>query len=407
MARQYDADPPRRKGVKRRTILGTALRGAGGLVAIAAVGGAARLWQTGAGGDLGAGVGFDPWREWDSGTAEGLPGIVGAAILASSPHNTQPWIFTINDNIIELHADAERNLGALDPFRREMMLGLGCAVENMVIGSEALSFTPVLNLFPEGTASSLIARMTIFPSRPKERPLAKFLAKRHTHRGPYIRNKRVPDNVVDRLYAQTEQSRARLVWLGADGAAGEAFTKGMLEATEAIIADAEMIAASDKWMRHDLATVNKVRDGITTSAAGLSPIVTRLLLMLPANMVFERQNEEWLKLMRDVQLPTAPLFGLITVPDATDRSALVEAGRLWQRLHLAGTQNKVAMQPMNQMMEIADRDRALERPSPAAAALTELAGYADAQAVFGFRMGYADSEAPLSPRRSVAEVLKS
>ncbi|MEQ9448646.1 MAG: hypothetical protein RLN70_07015, partial [Rhodospirillaceae bacterium] len=91
--------------------------------------------------------------------------------------------------------------------------------------------------------------------------------------------------------------------------------------------------------------------------------------------------------------------------DASNRAALVEAGRLWQRLHLAGTREGLAMQPLNQMMEMADRDRMLGRPSKSAATLTELAGYADAQVIFGFRLGYASTEAPPSPRRSVEQVL--
>lgn len=160
-------------------------------------------------------------------------------------------------------------------------------------------------------------------------------------------------------------------------------------------------------MRHDLATVNRLRDGVTTTAAGLSPIVTRVALMLPATMIEGTEHEQWLKATREVQLPTAPLFGLISVPDATDRSALVDAGRLWQRLHLAGAQSNVAMQPLNQMMEMSDRDRVLGRPSPAGTILTELAGFADAQPVFGFRLGYAQTEAPLSPRRSANQVISS
>jgi hypothetical protein len=32
---------------------------------------------------------------------------------------------------IELFADVRRNLGAFDPYLREMHIGLGCALENM------------------------------------------------------------------------------------------------------------------------------------------------------------------------------------------------------------------------------------------------------------------------------------
>jgi len=147
-------------------------------------------------------------------------------------------------------------------------------------------------------------------------------------------------------------------------------------------------------------------DGIATSVAGLSSLEARLALMVPTSLVREQQHSKWLEMTRDVQLPTAPMFGLITLPDAGDRAALVEAGRLWQRLHLAGTNEGLAMQPLNQMMEMVDRDKALGRASSASTILTELAGYADANAVFGFRLGYAETKAPMSARRSVYQVLK-
>ncbi len=54
-----------------------------------------------------------------------------AGILAANPHNTQPWLFQVGATRIELFADIRRNLGAFDPYLREMHIGLGCALENM------------------------------------------------------------------------------------------------------------------------------------------------------------------------------------------------------------------------------------------------------------------------------------
>jgi len=57
------------------------------------------------------------------------------------------------------------------------------------------------------------------------------------------------------------------------------------------------------------------------------------------------------------------------------------------------------------VMEIAERDRVLDRSSEATRHLARMAGDDRFQAVFGFRCGYARSSAPPSPRRGVEAVL--
>jgi hypothetical protein len=400
-----NAKPAKKKPVPRRRALKISLGVAGAVVATAAAATGTRLWQTGAGGNLTAGTGYGPWRTWDSGEVKGIEGIVAAATLASNTYNSQPWKFTVTDNVIDLHADPARGIGSLDPFGREMSISLGCAVENMVIGAQALGFTPVLNVLPAGPSGFHVARMTVFPGQ-TDKPLeATALTRRHTHRGLYTRDEKIATQVIDALYAQTQYTKSRLVWLGGDGPNGKQFAQSTLDAAQAILADTDMRRDSMRWFRRDLATVNHKADGLTLAASGLPPFMTRMALMAPASAVDKRLAERSITLTRDVQLASAPMFGLITVPDLGDRTALVEAGRLWQRLHLTATLKNLAMQPMNQMMEMADRDRSLQRPSAAGKVLAELAGFADSAVAFGFRLGYAKTPAQPSPRRDVKQVM--
>src|SRR5690242_18319230 len=108
--------------------------GAGGAVIAAGLG--YRAWDRGLG-LAGSGEAYAPGRDWEGAAGDGLKRPLRGAILAASPHNTQPWLFRIVDNEITIFADRARNLGAFDPFRREMHLGLGAAVENLVLSARA------------------------------------------------------------------------------------------------------------------------------------------------------------------------------------------------------------------------------------------------------------------------------
>lgn len=52
--------------------------------------------------------------------------MTGKICLASNPHNSQPWLFRMTDTEIDLFADPSWQIGIIDPFRREMYIGLGC-----------------------------------------------------------------------------------------------------------------------------------------------------------------------------------------------------------------------------------------------------------------------------------------
>jgi hypothetical protein len=121
----------------------------------------------------------------------------------------------------------------------------------------------------------------------------------------------------------------------------------------------------------------------------------------------EALGQFWLDATRDVHCATAAAYGLIAVRVPRDRGQWLRAGRLWQRLHLEATVQGVAMQPLNQALELIDRDYQLNRPPALAERLAAVVGDPGWTAVFGFRAGYAESKSRASPRRGLEQVLQS
>ena len=73
---------------------------------------------------VGQGPAYEAWKNWQD-AATPFERIVAAGIPPANPHNSQPWIFSISPSAIDLFADPGRQIGVVDPFRREMYIGLG------------------------------------------------------------------------------------------------------------------------------------------------------------------------------------------------------------------------------------------------------------------------------------------
>jgi hypothetical protein len=74
-------------------------------------------------------------------------------------------------------------------------------------------------------------------------------------------------------------------------------------------------------------------------------------------------------------------------------------------MHLWAQAEGIAMHPLNQLPERADRERSQGLAPRFASILRELVGDGSWQALMPFRLGYPTVEALASPRRTVAEVL--
>ena len=123
------------------------LKGVGVVIVVVVGGGVWRAYDQGVF-SSGQGPAYEPWKDWRNNSSEGALALVRAAILAASPHNSQPWLFKVTNSSIELYIDTKRNVGALDPYLREEHIGMGCALENLMVAAAANGYAATVTLLP-------------------------------------------------------------------------------------------------------------------------------------------------------------------------------------------------------------------------------------------------------------------
>ncbi len=202
------------------------------------------------------------------------------------------------------------------------------------------------------------------------------------------------------LRAQVRDPDTALELFAASSPSGRALSEAILSSTRLLVLDDVFMRATDRWFRWTPRDVRRERDGPSLDCAGLAP-ATRILAELGPRQDEESFHRSWVDATRDIHLATAPVFGILSVRDSTSKEHLIEAGRLWQRLHLEATLHGVAMQPLDQWLEHADRARQLGAPVPSLG-MGLASGFAP---VMMFRAGTALRPARPSARRLLDDVL--
>jgi hypothetical protein len=181
------------------------------------------------------------------------------------------------------------------------------------------------------------------------------------NRGPYD-GRPLGTERLQRIRSVERPGAVRLVLVEATSRAGARFAAETLEATRVINEDREMSETSERWLRQTWRDIQEHCDGLTLAALGMPPALRTVAMMLPG-VSAKTFKGGWLRSTEE-GLATSPLYGLIVVRDLDDRVGQLEAGRLWQRLHLEATRLGLAAQPLNQWMERVDRERQLCGTAP-------------------------------------------
>jgi nitroreductase len=321
------------------------------------------------------------------GLDDGLARLLGLAALAPSSHNAQPWaVRATGPRALSIAIDPERRLPEVDPAGREILLSLGCFVENLAQASAAEGLEAEAEVAVAGRTDPVVGvRLVAAPVRPggPER-----IRRRRTLRAGHLPRPLAPADVA--LLMETAGPGAAFFPRGAREAraVAEAAVEAMRRQTWRDPAQRELA----RWLRFRDEEVARRGDGLTVAsmeAGGLAGFVLRHFFDQGSAMG-RRFREQGIELCAR-QAAEGGGFVALTSTDAS-APALLDAGRRFERMALRLRERSIAAQPMSQALEETpwrdDLAATLGLPNPIQ---------------FLVRVGYVDRyPAPVSPRRALA-----
>lgn len=312
--------------------------------------------------------------------------LIGYAILAPSNHNTQPWLFHVRGNELDLYADRTRACRVADPDDRELVMSCGCALFHLRSALAHFGYLGSVEILPDENDPDLLARVSLGnleESSPEESRLFYFICKRRTNRQPFL-----SDPISPALLAALHQAAANeFAWLQ------EMKSDQNRQTIARLIAEGDRRQWANKRFRLELAAwVHPNRSAARDGIPGYSQSVDDLMSYAGPLVVRSFDMGEG-QAAKDHELATGSpsLIVLGTVTD-TPRDWM-HAGQALARVLLRARVEDVWASFLNQAVEVADLRQRLS-------ANLGLPGYPQAC----LRLGFAEDIRP-TPRRAVNEVI--
>ena len=280
------------------------------------------------------------------------------ALLAPNPHNLQPWQVALEGaDALTLHHDPAKRLPETDPFDRQIIIGLGCFLEQMVLAAGAAGYSVDLTLFPEGEGGAVAH--AVFREGATMDPLAAQIPERRSCKEPF-KDRAVPDTLADKLRLNADiytdprmvSDLKALTW---DAWLTETMTPRTMQ-------------ESVDLMRFGKAEINANPDGLDMGGAFLESMMLIGVVSREAQANPETTGFKEGVRMYEAMLNATPAYAALTSATNT-RDDQIEAGRRWLRLNLTTTAMGLSLHPVSQALQeypemVPHYDRAHELLAP-------------------------------------------
>lgn len=345
--------------------------------------------------------------------------ILGDAIKASSPGNSQKWLWAFHNNVIHLFVDKRNNLGFADNFNFGSLIGLGCAVENLRLSAMVKGFEIVIawqrKLNEFNHALSIAFKKN--PLKAEQYELYSEINKRHCNRNHCDYSPLTALEISDLSLHSPEGTRLQLITeRNAVNSIGDLVCKGDRIRLTNIYGHQDFFKNEIRWSREESIAKG---DGLDITLFNLSELDKLGLELSKDISVIERLNKfgggKGFERISEKAFIGASAIGVIWVKDYSLRN-LVEAGSFIERVWLQATKLGIGFQPYTVLQMLftrlhsdqqnylsqAQREEVFELKK----CFDEITGHKSAdESVFLFRLNKANIPIDASYRKSLSEKL--
>ena len=310
--------------------------------------------------------------------------LIRYATLAANSHNTQPWLFRIGENRIDLVPDFSRRTPAVDPDDHHLFVSLGCAAENFALASAASGHRCDVRFDPARGGSVVILQSK---GPPKPSALFDAIPRRQSTRAVYD-GRPVAATELRLLEQAAIEPGVGFVML-TDRPKILQVRDLVLGGNSVQMADPAFLRELKHWMRFTPARAIETGDGLFTATTG-NPIVPDWFGPVLLDHFFDAKTEN---AKYAAQIESSAGIAVF-VGARADPAHWVGVGRASQRFALQATALGLKVAMVNQPVEVAQF-----RPD-----LARVIGAAGQRPDMVIRFGHGPT-LPFSCRRPVDAVL--
>jgi nitroreductase len=350
-------------------------------------------------------------------TPELIRWIVAHAVLAPSPHNSQPWQFAWRRGVLECRHDPSHDLPSLDFERCATWATFGAVAENITLAARAAGLIPTLRLFPVPADDRLACAFSFERGERRTDELFGCIARRTTNRRRDGRQPIEPRPLAT-LKDCADEGGARLQWVTDD--AGLTEMAALMGACDRISNLNEAIHREVmhgfRWTREE---VEQHRDGLDVATMELTASERAGFWLLSKWAIMARLKAVGggiaLEDLAKQCVASSSAIGLLTTR-GTAPADYFRGGRALQRVWLTATQYGLALQPWTGLPYLFARVERGQGDGLAAEEIAELRKLRqrylerftvakDEAEVLLFRLGQAAAPTAISLRRPIDQVL--